>query len=841
MRTLRALMLLTLGAAAGLWAQREPVLKQIDHPHNYYFREMYLPQLTSGPSAVAWSPGGREVVFSMKGSLWRQRVDSSEAAQLTAGPGYDYMPDWSPDGRYIAYSKYAADALELYVLEVQTGASWPITSEGAVNLEAHWSPDGSRLAYVSTSYRGHFHIFVAGMKDGRVQTSVRLTGETTTEAKRYYYSQVDHEISPTWSADGREILFVSNHGRIYGTGGLWRMVAEPGASPRPVLEEETTWRARPHWSPDGKRVAYSSYDRRQWHQIWLTTPEGGAPLPLTFGEYDNTAVRWSPDGKRIAFITNRSGNTELWTVETVGGAQRRLEQATLKYLHPMGRLVLTVAEADGGPAGARVFLRGSDGRAYAPEGAWMHADDGFVRGERKDEPRYFHLQGRAEITLPPGPAEVIVVRGLAYRMQTRSVQVEAGKSVRITIRPQRLPALPGVGRWVSHDLHVHMNYAGTYRNTPERMVAQARAEDLNIVSNLIVNKEQRVPDIAYFTPKPDAASTADTVLTHGQEFHTSHWGHLGLLGLNDHFLMPDFSTYAGTAMASPYPSNTAVADLAHRQGALVGYVHPYEIEDMPDPSAARNHALPVDAALGKVDYVEVVGFSDHRMTADIWYRLLNLGFRLPAGGGTDAMADYASLRGPVGTNRTYALLPAGRVDAGRFLAELKAGRTFATNAPLLYLEMGGKTSGATLRLPRGGGEVPFYAALRTYTPIEHLELVCNGQVAQDLTATMKTDMADVRGRLRIAQSGWCLLRGWSEKPAFPVLDIYPYGTTSPVYVEVAGAPQRAPEDAEYFLGWIDRLYERTRDDPDFNSAEERETVLKSLREARAVYAKKAER
>src|SRR4029434_11065657 len=80
-------------------AQREPVLKQIKLPHNYYYREMYLPQVTSGPSSVAWSPDGTELVYSMQGSLWRQRLGTTEATQLTDGPGYDSQPDWSPDGR----------------------------------------------------------------------------------------------------------------------------------------------------------------------------------------------------------------------------------------------------------------------------------------------------------------------------------------------------------------------------------------------------------------------------------------------------------------------------------------------------------------------------------------------------------------------------------------------------------------------------------------------------------------------------------------------------------------------------------------------------------------------
>ena len=64
--------------------------------------------------------------------------------------------------------------------------------------------------------------------------------------------------------------------------------------------------------------------------------------------------------------------------------------------------------------------------------------------------------------------------------------------------------------------------------------------------------------------------------------------------------------------------------------------------------------LPVDVALGKLDYMEIVGFSDHKSTAAVWYKLLNLGFRLPAGGGTDATTNYAApIRGQVGFDRVY--------------------------------------------------------------------------------------------------------------------------------------------------------------------------------------------
>src|ERR1700685_371795 len=108
------LTLLTIAPTAA--AQRKPVLPQIDLPHPYYFREMYLPQLTSGPSSVAWSPDAKEVVYSMAGSLWRQKVDSTAALQITDGAGYDYQPDWSPDGKRIIYVSYQKDAMELWLL-----------------------------------------------------------------------------------------------------------------------------------------------------------------------------------------------------------------------------------------------------------------------------------------------------------------------------------------------------------------------------------------------------------------------------------------------------------------------------------------------------------------------------------------------------------------------------------------------------------------------------------------------------------------------------------------------------------------------------------------------------
>jgi Tol biopolymer transport system component len=821
-------------AAKQTSAVREFVLKQIRLPHHYYYREMYLPQVTSGPGSPCWSPDGRELVYAMQGSLWRQEVGSTTARQITDGPGYHHQPDWSPDGRTIAFASYHDDAVELRLLDLETGRVTPITGNGAVNVEPRFSPDGRRLAFVSTVHEGRFHIHLAALRDGAVTGIERLTEDHDSGLPRYYYSRWDHYISPAWSPDGRELLLVSNRGRIWGTGGFWRMAARPGARMRPVHYEETTWKARPDWARDGRRVVYASYAGRQWHQLWLMTADGGDVFPLTYGEHDATAPRWSPDGRRIAYVSNRDGDTSLWIVHLPGGGRQRVEVGERRRLAPAGRLRIRVVDAaTGRPVPARVAVETPDGRAWAPDDAWRHGDEAFDRAERRFEYSYFHTAGESVVVVPAGAATVEVTRGLEYRPVRRTVEVPAGGVRDLRVGLERLADLPARGWW-SGDLHVHMNYGGAYRNTPERLARQARAEDLHVIENLVVNKEQRIPDIEYFTDNPAAPWTRGPLIVHGQEFHTSLWGHTALLGLRDHLLLPDYAAYVNTAAASPYPHNPTVFDLARAQAGVAGYVHPFDTVPDPERDERLTHDLPVGAALGRMDYFEVVGFSDHLSTATVWYRLLNCGFRVPAGAGTDAMANYASLRGPVGVNRVF-VKTGERPTHDAWLAALKAGRTFVTNGPLLEFTLDGREPGGEIRLPAGGGTLRARAVLRSIVPVDRLEIVANGEVVATLETRAGGTTADASRPLRVTGSGWYTLRAWRERPHHPVLDIYPFGTTSPIYVTVGGAPIRSRPDAEYFLRWIDRLDQAARAHPDWNTSEEKAAVLADLQAARAVF------
>ncbi len=825
---------LLLGVAGAAEAGREPVLKQVDLPHSYYWRELYIPQLTTGPSSVSFTPDGKTLIYSMGGSLWRQTIGSDEAVELTHARGaYDYQPDVAGDGASVVFSRYSGDAIELWRLDLKSGREQALTSAGAVNVEPRLSPDSKRIVWVSTAGTGHFNLFIADVRPDGLHNAHPLLGERQSKISRYYYSSYDHSLNPSWTPDGKRIIYVSNPEVAWGTGDIWSVAVDNPKDRRKILSEETSWSARPETSPDGKQVLFSSYHGRQWRQLWLTTSGGAAPLPLTFGDFDRWNARWSPDGERIAYISNEHGNTSLVVQNFVGGALTPIIGSKRKYEGAQARLTLDIRDEEGRGVPARVAMLGSDGRAVAPTSSWMHADDGFDRKLQPAETHYFHCPSTCRIDAPAGNTAIWVQRGFRYLPWQQTVKLVAGadRSVTVNLKPNDLPA--SFGTWRSADLHVHMNYGGTYRNTPENLARQARAEDLDVVYSLIVNKEERVPDIGYFRPGPDPASGDGVLIMQSQEYHTSYWGHLGLLDLSDHFLTPDFSAYQHTALASPYPHNGVIADLAHAQGALVGYVHPFDTDIDPPKEKALSNELPADVANGKVDYIEIVGFSDHKATAKVWYRLLNLGFRLPAGAGTDAMANYASLRGPVGMNRVF-LDTGGDMSPAALKAALKAGRTFASNGPLLALELDGKRPGDVISRA-APGKLNYRIALRSPVAVDHLELVQDGKVVKAFRLGGDRRRLDAAGELQVDTSGWLLVRAWNNGADLHVLDLYPYATTSPIYLELPGGLQPAPAEAAYFAAWLDRVIADAKSRSDYRNAREREATLGYLRKARDHY------
>lgn len=198
------------------------------------------------------------------------------------------------------------------------------------------------------------------------------------------------------------------------------------------------------------------------------------------------------------------------------------------------------------------------------------------------------------------------------------------------------------------------------------------------------------------------------------------------------------------------------------------------------------------------------------------------------------MANFASLRGPVGMNRVFA-----RIDppltAESFATALRAGRTFVTDGPLLELIVEGEQPGDELEYPSAMRTLRHRMRYRSVVPLDHVQLVMNGKVVEELIDDGKQSCGGWRsGSFEATESGWILMRAWYDRAVHPVLDLYPYATTSPIYLTLEGRPRRSPGAAAYFAAWIDRLIESTRARDDFNTAEEKESALATFERARKI-------
>ena len=202
------------------------------------------------------------------------------------------------------------------------------------------------------------------------------------------------------------------------------------------------------------------------------------------------------------------------------------------------------------------------------------------------------------------------------------------------------------------------------------------------------------------------------------------------------------------------------------------------------------------------------------------------------------MTNFASLRGPVGLNRVF-VKTGGPLELGRFLDGLRAGRSMATNGPLVELALRPRGSGGAwsepgdeLTLPAGRHALEARVSLRSIAPVDHLEVVRNAEVVASLPLAGERTSHDATIVLPASSdSGWYLVRAFADRSRHPVLDFYPFGTTSPVYVTVGGTPVRSRADALYFERWIDRVRAAAEAHSGWNTAAEKQAVLAQIARA----------
>lgn len=258
------------------------------------------------------SPDRKEIVFVSGGDIWSAPAEGGIARLLVAHPANESKPLFSPDGRYLAFSSNRTGNGDVYILEIASGSIRRLTFDDVAEQLDAWSRDGKWI-YFSSSSRD-----IAGMND---VYRVAATGGTPMQVSADRYTS-EFEAAPL--ADG-SIIFAA---RGNSAGQWWRR----GHS---HLDESELWQktgdaytqltqrgAKQMWpmvSPDGSKIFFMS-DRSGQQNIWMM-PRGGLAKQVT--NFTDGRVLWptiSYDGQEIVF----ERNFHIWKMKTDGGGAREV-------------------------------------------------------------------------------------------------------------------------------------------------------------------------------------------------------------------------------------------------------------------------------------------------------------------------------------------------------------------------------------------------------------------------------------------------------------------------------------------------------------------------------------
>ena len=216
--------------------------------------------LTSGSDGVAsprWSPDGTRIVYARRvhgnqlprAEIWVMNADGSNPHQLTSG-SFDDGPSWSPDGSRIAFSRAGLYALPaIYTVPAGGGQPTKLIDNG---YEAVWSPDGSRIAFVSVRDRNGETCYEECSPNGEVYLS---NADGSNQRRLTYDPAQDDE--PSWSPDGSRIAFVSDRSDVELKDFEIYSMSSAGGCPTRLTNSSVDNRS-PAWEPRGSLGAGSA-------------------------------------------------------------------------------------------------------------------------------------------------------------------------------------------------------------------------------------------------------------------------------------------------------------------------------------------------------------------------------------------------------------------------------------------------------------------------------------------------------------------------------------------------------------------------------------------------------
>ena len=267
---------------------------------------------TNQLSAFATFPGeAGKIAFHRNGEIYVMNADGSEQTNISNNPAFDGYPHWSPDGKKIAFMT-SRDGInyEIYVMNADGTSQTRLTNNADLDAEPSWSPDGTKIAFRSDRDNHNYQIYVMNA-DGSEQTNI----SNNTAA----------DIHPDWSPDGTKIAFASDRAGSYQ---IYVMNADGSEQTRLT---NPAFGYQPSWSPDGTEIAFSS-SRDGNSEIYVMNADGSEQTRLTNNADIDEQPSWSPDGTEIAFISSR--DYQVYVMNADGSEQTNISNNPAVHDNP---------------------------------------------------------------------------------------------------------------------------------------------------------------------------------------------------------------------------------------------------------------------------------------------------------------------------------------------------------------------------------------------------------------------------------------------------------------------------------------------------------------------------